>query len=486
MELLNKSICNKKERPIKVLQFGEGNFLRAFVEWIIQGMNDAGVFNGNVAVVQPMPFGRIKELGEQDGLYTLYLEGLQNGKTIKQHQVIDVLGDYINPFTQYNEYLEYAKSEDLQFIISNTTEAGIALDPTDLDLTVTPKSYPGKLLAFLKTRYEHFNGDYEKGLFIIPCELIDYNGAELKRVLVELAKIHNMDEKFIDWMVNANKYYNTLVDRIVPGYPRNQIKEIEAELGYTDNNIVKGEIFHLWVIEGDPSIQEVFDPRKAGLNVVFTNNIKPYKERKVKILNGSHTAMVPVSYLYGIDTVRETIEDELMGQYVKLFVYKEVVPTIKLPKEEMQFFADSVLERYGNPFVRHELMSIALNSTTKYVTRILPTVLDFYKETNKIPTIAAFSFAALCVFYNGDRNGTPINLQDNPEYLDMWKNLWANVDGSQESIVNFVENLLAHEEIWGLNLNTLGNFKELVINGISSILTKGMKASIEGVVNSHE
>ena len=229
MELLNKSICNKKERPIKVLQFGEGNFLRAFVEWIIQGMNDAGVFNGNVAVVQPMPFGRIKELGEQDGLYTLYLEGLQNGKTIKQHQVIDVLGDYINPFTQYNEYLEYAKSEDLQFIISNTTEAGIALDPTDLDLTVTPKSYPGKLLAFLKTRYEHFSGDYEKGLFIIPCELIDYNGTELKRVLVELAKIHNMDEKFIDWMVNANKYYNTLVDRIVPGYPRNQIKEIEAD-----------------------------------------------------------------------------------------------------------------------------------------------------------------------------------------------------------------------------------------------------------------
>ena len=486
MELLNKAICNKKERPIKVLQFGEGNFLRAFVEWIIQGMNDAGVFNGNVAVVQPMPFGRIKELGEQDGLYTLYLEGLQNGKTIKQHQVIDVLGDYINPFTQYNEYLNYAKSEELQFVISNTTEAGIALDPTDLDLTVTPKSFPGKLLAFLKTRYDHFNGDYAKGLFIIPCELIDYNGAELKRVLVELAALHKMDEKFVDWMVNANKYYNTLVDRIVPGYPRDQIKEIEAELGYTDNNIVKGEIFHLWVIEGDPVIQEVFDPRKAGLNVVFTNNIKPYKERKVKILNGSHTAMVPVSYLYGIDTVRETIEDELMGQYVKTFVYKEVVPTIKLPKEEMQFFADSVLERYGNPFVRHELMSIALNSTTKYVTRILPTVLDFYKETNKIPTIAAFSFAALCVFYKGDREGTPIKLQDNPEYLDMWKELWSKVDGSQESIVNFVENLLAHEEIWGLNLNNLGNFKELVIDGIYSIINKGMKASIEGVVSSHE
>lgn len=486
MELLNKSIYNKKERPIKVLQFGEGNFLRAFVEWIIQGMNDADVFNGSVAVVQPMPFGRIKELGEQDGLYTLYLEGLQNGKTVKQHQVIDVLGDYINPFADYDKYLGYAKSEDLQFIISNTTEAGIALDPTDLDLTVTPKSFPGKLLAFLKTRYDYFNGDFGKGLFIIPCELIDYNGAELKRVLVELAKIHNMDEKFIDWMVNANKYYNTLVDRIVPGYPRDQINEIEQELGYKDNNIVKGEIFHLWVIEGDPSIQEVFDPRKAGLNVVFTDNIKPYKERKVKILNGSHTAMVPVSYLYGIDTVRETIEDELMGKYVKLFVYKEVVPTINLPKDEMQFFADSVLERYGNPFVRHELMSIALNSTTKYVTRILPTVLDFYRNTNKIPTVAAFSFAALCVFYKGDRNGTPIKLQDNPEYLDMWKDLWSKVDGSQESIVNFVENLLAHDEIWGLNLNTLGDFKAQVINGISSILENGMKASIEGVVNNHE
>ncbi len=486
MRKLNETIHHKEYRPIKVLQFGEGNFLRAFVEWIIQEMNNKGVFDGDVVVVQPMPFGRIKNLEEQNGLYTLYLEGLQNGEVIQRHQVIDVLGDYLDPFTQYQEYLEYAKSSELQFIISNTTEAGIALDPTDLDLTTTPKSFPGKLLAFLKTRYDYFNGDMSKGLFIIPCELIDYNGRELKRVLGELARLQGLSLDFIRWMENANKFYNTLVDRIVPGYPRNQITEIEKELGYSDDNIVKGEIFHLWVIEGDKSLQEVFDPRKAGLNVVFTDNIKPYKERKVKILNGSHTAMVPVSYLYGIDTVRETIEDELLGKYVRTFVYKEVVPTIKLPESEMKFFADSVLERYGNPFVRHELMSIALNSTTKYVTRILPTVLDFYREFGKIPAIAAFSFAALCVFYKGDRNGTPIALQDNPEYLEMWKHLWNGYDTSIDSIENIVDSLLAHEEIWGLNLNTLGNFKELVVKGISSILNKGMKASVEEVLAHYE
>ena len=250
MEKLSKKNYVKPSRKVKVLQFGEGNFLRAFIDWIIQKMNEKGVFDGGVCVVQPMPFGRVANLEEQDGLYTLILQGRQNGQDIRVPQVIDVLEDFINPFTQYDKYLEYAKSEDLEFIISNTTEAGIAYDPTDTDLSVTPKSYPGKLLAFLKARYDHFKGAKEAGLEIIPCELIDYNGDTLKSVLVQLANHLNMDQEFINWLTEANRYYNTLVDRIVPGYPKGQDKQLWEEFGYEDNNMVIGEIFHLWVIQG--------------------------------------------------------------------------------------------------------------------------------------------------------------------------------------------------------------------------------------------
>ena len=486
MENLSTKIHKKPIRPIHIIQFGEGNFLRAFIDWQIQKMNDAGTMVGDVVVVQPVSSGRVADLAAQDGLYTLYLQGKMDGNVIRSHEIIDVIGDVINPFEDYAKYLKYAENIDLKLVISNTTEAGIALDETDLDFTNTPKSYPGKLLAFLKHRYDYFNGSKDAGMWIMPCELIDYNGDNLKKVMIELAKIHHFDAKFIDWLENANKYYNTLVDRIVPGYPRDEIKEITAELGYIDSSIVKGEIFHLFCIQGDESIKKWFPFDKTNLHVILTPSIKPYKERKVKILNGSHTAMVPVSYLYGIDTVRESCEDPLIGKYVRNFIFKEVVPTIKLPKTEMEFFANSVLERYENPFVRHELMSIALNSTTKYVTRILPTVLDYYKEFKKIPKISVFSFAALCVFYKGKRCDKDIALNDNVEYLEMWKNLWNKVDGSKNSIQSFADELLSRKEIWGLDLNTLGNFNALVVNDIYSILSNGMGKAVTQLLDDYE
>ncbi|MDE7265684.1 MAG: tagaturonate reductase, partial [Clostridia bacterium] len=237
MELLSKKLHKKPVRPIKIMQFGEGNFLRAFVEWILQDLNDKGAINAGVAVVQPMPFGRVKELAEQDGLYTLRLEGIDGGKQVKASRVIDVIGDCINPFTEYEKFLKYGESEDLEVIISNTTEAGIAVDETDTDFSVCPKSYPGKLLALLKRRYDHFKGDSKKGLAIVPCELIDNNGDELYRCLTELAKINKMDEKFIKWMQTANHFTSTLVDRIVPGYPAGEIENIRKETGYLDNNV---------------------------------------------------------------------------------------------------------------------------------------------------------------------------------------------------------------------------------------------------------
>ena len=279
------------------MQFGEGNFLRAFVEWIIQDLNDKGAINAGVAVVQPMPFGRVKDLADQDGLYTLRLEGINNGENVKSSRIIDVIGDCLNPFTEYERFLKYGESEDLQVIISNTTEAGIAVDPEDTDFTQCPQSFPGKLLALLKRRYDRFKGDPNRGLAIIPCELIDDNGDELYRCLTELAEINKMDKEFIKWMQTANKFTSTLVDRIVPGYPKNEIEQIQKETGYIDNNVVKGEIFHLWVLKKQPLVQKYLPADSTGLNVIFADDIHPYKQRKVKILNGSHTAMVPVAYL---------------------------------------------------------------------------------------------------------------------------------------------------------------------------------------------
>lgn len=478
MEILSSKIVNKPSRPIKVMQFGEGNFLRAFVDWILQKMNNAKVFDGGVVVVQPMPFGRVENLKEQDGLYTLYLQGLQNGKAERVHEVIDVLEDYLNPFTDYAKYLEYAKSTDLEFIISNTTEAGIAFDPTDTDFSVTPKSYPGKLLAFLKARYDYFNGDLTKGLEIIPCELIDYNGDTLKHVLVELANNNKMDQKFIEWVTKANRFYNTLVDRIVPGYPRNEDKKLWEDLGYIDNNMVVGEIFHLWVIDGPKGLEEKLPAPKAGLNVLFVESIKPYKERKVKILNGSHTCLVPVSYLSGIDTVRETIEDEQLGKFVKEFIFDEVVPTINIPQDQMISYANSVLERYSNPFVRHELMSIALNSVTKYKTRILPTVLQNINDLKKMPKHALFSLAALMYFYRGKRGNEDIKLADDPWAIELFQKLWSEFDGTKAGCKKIVETVLGLEHHWEVNLNTLPGVTDFVTDCLYEITTKPMREAL--------
>lgn len=464
---------HKSERPIKIMQFGEGNFLRAFIDWILQSMNDAGAINSDVVVVQPMPFGRVADLEKQDGLYTVCLEGIDKGEKVQSRRVIDVLRDFINPFEQYDKYLDYAKSEDLEVIISNTTEAGITLDKNDTDFSKCPTSFPGKLLAFLEARYNHFNGDESKGLAIVPCELIDYNGRELKRILVELANIKGMDAKFIDWMTNACHYTSTLVDRIVPGYPRDNAAEICEAMGFQDNNIVKGEIFHLWVLEKEPFVQAKLPADKAGLNVIFADDITPYKQRKVKILNGTHTAIVPVAYLSGIDTVRESVEDEDVGRFAAELINDEIKPTIELPKDEMDAFANSVVERFKNPFIRHELMSIALNSTTKFKTRLLPTYNDYRKKFGKSPKHILFSLASLIVFYRGKRGDEDIQLADDAKYLDFWKEVWAMSDYTE-----IAKKVLNYTELWEQSLDVDDNLA-VVAGFVKSIVEDGERAALK-------
>lgn len=481
MQTLSKEIYNKPERKIKIMQFGEGNFLRAFVEWIIQDLNDKGAINAGVAVVQPMPFGRVGELAKQDGLYTLRLEGIDNGQKVKSSRIIDVLGDYINPFTEYEKFLKYGESEDLQIVISNTTEAGIAVDKTDTDFSVCPKSYPGKLLALLKRRYDYFKGDMSKGLAIIPCELIDNNGDELYRCLTELAEINKMDKGFINWLQKANKFTSTLVDRIVPGYPAAEIEDIRKECGYIDNNVVKGEIFHLWVLKKQADIQAVFPADKTGLNVIFADDIKPYKQRKVKILNGSHTAMVPIAYLCGIDTVGEAVNDPVIGKFVRDFVFEEVNPTIDLPQDQMKAFANSVIERYQNPFIRHELMSIALNSTTKFKTRLLTTLSDYVKKTGKLPLHLIFAFSALIMFHKGVRGNEKIALKDDEAYLAKWAKLWAEFNGDYDKLA---KDVLSWKEAWDMDMNTIHpEICATVAKYLKAMDEKGMRACVNCFVS---
>ncbi len=486
-------VNEKNPLPVKVLQFGEGNFLRAFIEWIINSMNKKGVFNGGVCLVQPMPFGRVKELNERDDLYTLYLQGLQDGKAMRVHEVIKAVQDGVDPFAEYDKYLKYAESDELEFVISNTTEAGIAFDPNDTDFSKCPNSYPGKLLAFLKRRYDA----KKKGLFIIPCELIDHNGATLREVLVKLAKHNNMDPKFVKWVEEENRFYNTLVDRIVPGYPRNEATEFQENLGYQDPNMVVGEIFHLWCIDAQTVndkeqakknlalLKEKLPTEKAGLNVLFVDSIVPYKQRKVKILNGSHTTLVPVSYLAGIDTVRETIEDEQLGKFVKEFIFDEVIPTINIPHDEMVAYSNSVLERYMNPYVRHELMSIALNSWSKYKERVLPTVLQFIDSHNELPKHALFSLASLMVFYRGVRvikDNAPIDLKDDPEFINLLKGLWANYENTKEGAKALVKKVLSLEEHWGVDLNKVPGVLDYVSEALYEIVNKPIREALKELV----
>lgn len=475
MKTLNRQLHKTINRGIKIMQFGEGNFLRAFVDYIIQNMNETNVISSNVVVVQPLITGRIDALNEQNGLYTLYLEGVENKKIIKQHRIIDVLSDFINPYTQYDKFLEYAKSKDLEVIISNTTEAGIVLDAKDIDFSKCPDSFPGKLLAFLLARYNYFNGDKICGLSIIPCELIDYNGTELKKVLLQLANIMQLDERFIDWLLNANHFTNTLVDRIVPGYPKEQIAEIQKETGYIDNSVVKGELFHLWVLEKEEFIQKHFPADKCGLNVIYANDIKPYKERKVKILNGTHTALVPIAYLSGFDTVRESICDPIINEFLLYMINSEIRPTINLPIAETEAFANSVLERFQNPFIRHELMSISLNSTTKFKTRLLPTLIDYINITKDLPQNLLFAFAGLIMFFKGKRGQENIALADNADYLERWEIVWEK----NGSYIDIVKEVTSWEDIWGVNISTL---HEKLVMAVANYLEKidkyGMKKAL--------
>jgi tagaturonate reductase len=464
MKALNKETAPSAELPIKILQFGEGNFLRAFADWMVDLMNEKNDYQHGVAVVQPIAQGMTQMLRDQDSKYHHIYRGLQGGKAISETRLISCIQESIDPFLTPEAYFELAKLDSLEIVISNTTEAGIVFkEEAQPAANQLAETFPGKVTQLLAERFKHFSGQGDKGLNFIPVELIDKNGEKLKEAILKYADHWDLSDDFKSWVDSHCHFANTLVDRIVPGYPRDEVKDIQASVGYEDNLIVSSEIFHLWVIEGDESIQKAFPADKCGMNVIYTKDLSPYRTRKVRILNGAHTSMVPVGLLNGIETVKETVEDEKVGPFVRQIIFDEIAPTIDLPKEELEAYAEEVLERFRNPYIRHELKSIALNSISKFKVRVLPSLLDYLAAKKDLPVGLVTAFAHLIHLYLSD-----FEIQDNEEVKTYFEKL------KTESIetADLASKILGESSFWDQDLNQ--------VEGLTALFTEKLAALKEG------
>lgn len=428
--------------------------MRAFSDWCIQKMNAEIGFNGGIAVVQPIENGLLHLLENQDGLYHHMIRGLNNGVKYDEIELIDCIQNTINPFEQPDNYFQQAKNPELSIVISNTTEAGIQYLADDIPGSgQLAKTFPGKLTQLLKMRFEHFKGSHDSGLVFIPCELIENNGYELKECILKYAALWNLGTGFESWIEQSNYFANTLVDRIVPGFPKDEIEAIQERIGFEDQLVVSSEVFHLWVIQGPKEVKERFPADKAGLNVKFVDDIAPYRTRKVRILNGAHTCMVPIGLLDGIETVRENVEHEVIGAFIQQAIDEEIASTIDLPEEELKAFSDEVIERFKNPFIRHELKSIALNSISKFRVRVLPTIKDYLADRTELPTKLLFSLACLIRLYH-DSN---FKITDDQIVIDYFHKIQNTKLDEQ-----LVGELLAREAFWGEDLTLIKGLKELI------------------------
>jgi len=479
MERLNrKSAPQAKQYTEKVIQFGEGNFLRAFIEWIIWKTNQKTDFNGSVVVVQPIEKGMVSWLNEQDGLYHLNLQGLQNGEPVNSLDMIDVISRGLNPYEDFEAYLKLAEQPEIRFVISNTTEAGIAFDPACKLDDKPASSYPGKLTQLLYHRFQCFKGDKSKGLIIFPCELIFENGKHLKECIRQYIKLWNLGSEFSAWFEGACGVYSTLVDRIVPGYPRDNAAELCERAGYDDHLLDKAEIFHLWVIEAPKEVAAEFPADKAGLHVLFVPSEAPYHERKVTLLNGPHTVLSPVGYLSGLNTVKECCEDPEIGAFVKKVMYDELLPTLNLPKEELLQFAGDVVERFRNPFVKHFVTSIMLNSFPKFKTRDLPGLKTYLERKGELPKGLVLGLAGICTYYKGGKRGEDeIVPQDDEKIIGLLKELWATGD-----VRKVAEGVLADEFIWEEDLNKIPGLTDLLAADLALIQAKGMREAVKSII----
>lgn len=465
-----------KKAPERVLQFGEGNFLRAFVDYWFDLLNEKAGFNGKVVLVQPIAQGRGEALNAQEGLYTLFLRGQENGQKVNRKRVISSVSRCLNPYAQYDEFIACAENPDLRFLASNTTEAGITYDPACSFEDKPAASFPGKLTQFLYRRFEL----KMKGFIILSCELIDHNGDELKKCVHRYIEQWKLGEAFEKWVDAENIFCSTLVDRIVPGYPRNEDRQIWEELGYEDDNLDTGEIFGFWVIEGPDSIKKELPVDKAGLPIIVVPDHTPYKQRKVRILNGAHTSFVPAAYLAGQNIVRDCMKDDVIHGFMNRTIFDEIIPTLDLDRKDLLDFAAAVTERFSNPYVDHQLLSICLNTTAKWKARCMPSLLEYVKRNaGKLPACLTFSFAAYIDFYRngkekgeacllGKRGNDTYKIMDDQWVLDFF---YDHKDEDNRTIAHAV---VCNEKMWGSVLKDLAGFEEAVVRDLDLIDSCGM------------
>ncbi len=489
MQPLNRTTDKSAKRyPERIIQFGEGNFLRAFIDWIIFNMNQKTDFNSGVVVVQPIEKGMVDMLNGQDDLYHVNLQGLDKGQAVNSLTRIDVIQRALNPYSQNKEFMALAENPDIRFVISNTTEAGITFDPACKLDDAPASSYPGKLTQLLYHRFKTFNGAADKGLIIMPCELIFLNGHKLKETIYQYIELWNLGDAFKAWFTNYCYVCATLVDRIVPGFPRKEIDQIKEKLQYDDNLVVQAEIFHLWVIEKPENmsieaLRAEFPAEKAGLHVLIAESEKPYHERKVTLLNGPHTVLSPVAFLSGINIVRDACQHEVVGKYINKVMFDELMETLNLPKEELKQFATDVLDRFNNPFVDHAVTSIMLNSFPKFETRDLPGLKVYLERKGQLPQGLVLGLAAIITYYKGGKraDGTEIVPNDAQEIMDLLKKLWAT--GDTQKVAEGV--LGATDVIWKeskCNLNEIPGLTAAVKGYLDSIAQKGMLETVKSIL----
>ena len=491
MELLNYEVLKKsgyegyvlEDAPVRVLQFGEGNFLRAFVDYFIDMMNEKGGFHGKVMIVQPIPQGRTAEINAQEGLYTLYLRGSENGQRVDERRVISSVAGCLNPYADYEAFLACAKNPDLRFIASNTTEAGIAFDPSCRFEDRPASSFPGKLTQFLYERWRTGG----RGFWILSCELIDNNGRELAACVRRYIELWGLEPEFAAWVERENVFCSTLVDRIVTGYPRRDAEQMNTANGYLDQNLVTAECFGLWVIEAPDSLYNELPVREAGLPILVTPDHTPYKQRKVRILNGAHTGMILGAYLAGQDIVRDCMKDAVIRKFTDRLIFEEIIPSITtLPHDELCAFAASVADRFENPYIDHRLLDIALNSVSKWRARVMPSLLGYLQEKKAVPACISFSFAALLEFYSrgvladgkfiAQRGADTYEIRDDQAVIDFFA---ARHDMDVQTLA---ADACCCEAFWGRDLSQIPGFVDTVSADLQAIRTEGAGAVMEKLV----
>ena len=425
---------SKKQRTERVIQFGEGGFLRGFVDWMLQKVNENSDFDGSVVVVQPIEQGMCDMLTAQDCIYTQVIRGVEGVDTT----IVDVISRCVKPYEDFAAYLALAEQPEMRFIVSNTTESGIVFSSEDKITDAPPKSFPAKVTLLLKKRFELGL----PGFIFLPCELIDRNGDNLRKCILQYADLWNLGDDFKKWVSEENVFTNTLVDRINTGYPKGE----DLGLGYEDNMVNTSEFFHLWVIETEYDLDSEIPFSKTNLNVIITpNKLEMYRTRKVRILNGAHTSLVPYALLSGLDTVKSCLDDPTMSEHLKKCIFDEIIPTLDLPRDELLSYANSVVERFSNPYIKHYLSAIALNSVSKFKVRVLPSILEYIKRYNKMPETLLFAFAKLIEFYKTD------------------------MTNDDKDVVAFMREhntaeILANDSLWGQDLSHLTSEVDKYVN----------------------